>query len=285
MSQFFASGGQRIRASASASVLPMNIQSCFLLGLTGLISLQSKKLSGVFSSITVWKHQFFCSILQTFMDMHLLRKMVGSGGDMWGSYFSPDKDSLPPPRGYRELLTFGFTRIFQSTVGLSCRSRRKRPGNSGAQLTQVQIFEALVAAKLQAFLSLFWGYCEEQQLYPCPRFPSPPRFCNISMLPAPSTPQEGLRNSSIASHPMKRPVFAATPIRSHGFAQLHLEKKKKKIKMETFKEDNGYTMPCVQRPPSFKGRLLDFTCVSCAPHILLPALSFMSELQRFAGTH
>ena len=42
MSQFFASGGQSIRASASASVLPMNIQGQFPLGLTGLISLQSK---------------------------------------------------------------------------------------------------------------------------------------------------------------------------------------------------------------------------------------------------
>ena len=42
MSQFFASGGQRIGASASASVLPMNIQDCFPLGLTGLISLQSR---------------------------------------------------------------------------------------------------------------------------------------------------------------------------------------------------------------------------------------------------
>ena len=59
MSWFFASGGQSIGASASASVLPMNIQSWFPLGLTGLISLQSKGLSRVFSSTTVWKHQFF----------------------------------------------------------------------------------------------------------------------------------------------------------------------------------------------------------------------------------
>ena len=43
------------------SVLPMNIQGWFPLGLTGLISLQSKGLSGVFSSITIWKHQFFGS--------------------------------------------------------------------------------------------------------------------------------------------------------------------------------------------------------------------------------
>ena len=46
-------------ASASASVLPMNIQGWFPLGLTGLISLLSKALSKVFSNTTVWKHQFF----------------------------------------------------------------------------------------------------------------------------------------------------------------------------------------------------------------------------------
>ena len=57
-SQLFASGGQRIGASTSASVLLMNIQGWFLLGLTGLISLLSKGLSRVFSSTTVWKHQF-----------------------------------------------------------------------------------------------------------------------------------------------------------------------------------------------------------------------------------
>ena len=58
-SQLFISGGQNIGASASASVLPVNIQGWFPLGLTGLISLQSKGLSRVFSSITIWKHQFF----------------------------------------------------------------------------------------------------------------------------------------------------------------------------------------------------------------------------------
>ena len=48
-----------IGISASASVLPMNTQGWFPLGLTDLISLQSKGLSRVFSSITIWKHQFF----------------------------------------------------------------------------------------------------------------------------------------------------------------------------------------------------------------------------------
>ena len=57
-SQLFASGGQSIGVWASASVLPMNIQDWFPLGLTGLI-LQSKGLSRVFSNTTVQKHQFF----------------------------------------------------------------------------------------------------------------------------------------------------------------------------------------------------------------------------------
>ena len=59
MSQLFASGSQSIGASASISVLLMNIQGWFPLGLTGLISLLSKGFSGVFSSTTIWKHQFF----------------------------------------------------------------------------------------------------------------------------------------------------------------------------------------------------------------------------------
>ena len=53
------SGGQKVGASASASVPPMNIQNWFPLELTGLISLQSKGLSRVFANTTVQKHQFF----------------------------------------------------------------------------------------------------------------------------------------------------------------------------------------------------------------------------------
>ena len=56
MSRFIASGGQSIRVSASAWVLPMNVQDWFPLGLTGWISLQSKGLSRVFSNTTVQKH-------------------------------------------------------------------------------------------------------------------------------------------------------------------------------------------------------------------------------------
>ena len=64
MRKFFISCGQRIGASASASVLPMNITGWFSLGLTGLTSFQSKEPSGVFSNIKkhhfdVQKHQFF----------------------------------------------------------------------------------------------------------------------------------------------------------------------------------------------------------------------------------
>ena len=63
MSQFFTSGCQSIGVSASASVLPINIQDWFPLGLSGLISLQSKGLSRIFSNTAVQKHQFFSSPL------------------------------------------------------------------------------------------------------------------------------------------------------------------------------------------------------------------------------
>ena len=59
VSQLFPSSGKSIGDSASASVLPMNIQDWFPLGLTSWISLQSKGLSRIFSNTTVQKHQFF----------------------------------------------------------------------------------------------------------------------------------------------------------------------------------------------------------------------------------
>ena len=68
MSQLFASGGQSI--GASASVLPMNIQDWFPLGLTGLI-LWSKGLSRVFSRASVQKHQFFGTQLSLCSNSHI----------------------------------------------------------------------------------------------------------------------------------------------------------------------------------------------------------------------
>ena len=59
MNQLFTSDGQSIRGSALVSVIPMSIQGWFPLGLTGLISLQSKGLSRVFCSTTIQKHKFF----------------------------------------------------------------------------------------------------------------------------------------------------------------------------------------------------------------------------------
>jgi len=70
MSQLFTSGGQSIGVSASASVLPMNIQGGFPLGWTGLISLLSKRLSRVFSSTTIRKHQFFSAQLSLYSPIH-----------------------------------------------------------------------------------------------------------------------------------------------------------------------------------------------------------------------
>ena len=69
MSQFFMSGGQNI--GASASILPVNIQDWFPLGLTGLVSLQSRGLPRVFSNTTVQKHQFFDTHLSLQSNSHI----------------------------------------------------------------------------------------------------------------------------------------------------------------------------------------------------------------------
>ena len=71
MNQFFTSDGQSIGASASASVLPVNIQDWFPLGWTGWISLQSKGLSRVFSKNTIQTHQFFGAQLSSQSNSHI----------------------------------------------------------------------------------------------------------------------------------------------------------------------------------------------------------------------
>ena len=80
MSQLFASGGQSIGASALASVLPMNIQGWFPLELTGLISLQSKGLSRVFSSTTIQKHQFFSIQPSLWFNFHICTWLLENHG-------------------------------------------------------------------------------------------------------------------------------------------------------------------------------------------------------------
>ena len=71
MSQFFSSAAQSIGVSALASVLLMNIQDWFTLGLTGWVSLQSKEFSRVFSNTTVQKHQFFATQPYLWSNSHI----------------------------------------------------------------------------------------------------------------------------------------------------------------------------------------------------------------------
>jgi len=71
ISRLFASGSQSIGASALASVFPMNIQGWFPWGLTGLISLQSRGLSRVFSNTTIQKHQFFSALPSLWSNSHI----------------------------------------------------------------------------------------------------------------------------------------------------------------------------------------------------------------------
>ena len=77
VSQFLASGGQSIRVSATASVLPVNTQGHFLLGLTALISLLSKGLVTVFSSATIQGHQLFGSHPSFWPSSHIPTWLLG----------------------------------------------------------------------------------------------------------------------------------------------------------------------------------------------------------------
>ena len=74
MSQLFVSGGQSV--VASASVLPVNIQSWFPITLIGLIALLSKGLSRVFSSTTIWNYQFFGVQPSLWSNSYILEKTV-----------------------------------------------------------------------------------------------------------------------------------------------------------------------------------------------------------------
>ena len=76
VSWLFTSDSQNIEASASPSVLSMNIKGWFPLGWTGLMSLQSKGLSRVFSSATVWKHQFFSTQPSLWSNSHLQTRLL-----------------------------------------------------------------------------------------------------------------------------------------------------------------------------------------------------------------
>ena len=131
MSQFFTLGGQSIRVSASASVLPMNIQDLFPLGWTGWISLQSKGFSRVFSNTTVQKHQFLrCSVLFCFLLLFLLSVLCLHY--FWKIIFtcqnigtSASASVLPMniqdlfPLGWTDWISLqskGFSRVFSNTI-------------------------------------------------------------------------------------------------------------------------------------------------------------------------
>ena len=76
LSWLFTSDGQSTGASALASVLPMNIQDLFPLGLTGLTFMQSKGLSRVFSNITIWKHQIFVTLPSLWSNSHICTRLL-----------------------------------------------------------------------------------------------------------------------------------------------------------------------------------------------------------------
>ena len=132
MSQFFTSGGQSIGVSASASVLPMNIQDWFPLGWTGWISLLSKALSRVFSNTTVQKHHFFGAQLSLYSNSHictwLLEIMALTGSYLEDLTGSPVM-ALSITWGCRPVLWQ--LRLSQWNVSLRARAHSSQGGDSG----------------------------------------------------------------------------------------------------------------------------------------------------------
>ena len=127
MSWFILSGGQSIGALASASVLPMNIEGWFPLGLIGLIFLQSKGLSRVFSSTTVWKHQFFGAQPSLWSSSHICNYWKDHSFDY--VEFCQQSDALlfnTLPRVARAFLNTHHVLLPWATWAMSGTNRQKR---------------------------------------------------------------------------------------------------------------------------------------------------------------
>ena len=170
ISQLFASGGQNIGASASASVLPLNIQDWFPVGLTGLISLKFKGLSRVFYSTTVRKHQLetilFISttyILQSH-SKNWIRRILNhfSKGNRGSSYCEPLVTFLSINQ-YKNCFCIDIV-LFYVCFCL------KTPLNIIRRFSRVRLFATLGTVSWQAPLSM--GFPRQEYWSELP-FPSP----------------------------------------------------------------------------------------------------------------
>ena len=118
MSLLFESGGQSIGASASAIVLPVNIQGSFPLGLTGWISLQSKGLSRVFSSTTIQNYQFF-SIQPSLWSSSYIRTFPLSLDISSESFSTEESRKLSPIDQSEKVLCYPWDMAFRSFFSYS----------------------------------------------------------------------------------------------------------------------------------------------------------------------
>ena len=165
MSQLFASGGQSIGASVSASVLPMNIQGWFPLGLTGLIFLLSKGLSRVFSSTTVWNSLAVSLLYDTILTYTVVVQSL---------FVTPMDSSTPdfPVLHYiRSLLKLMSTELVMPSNHLisiipfsSCPQSFPAPGSfptnqlftSGGQSIGTSASESVLPMNIQGWFPLGW---------------------------------------------------------------------------------------------------------------------------------
>ena len=153
MGEFFASGGQSIEVSASASVLPMNIQGWFPLGLTSWISLQSKGLSRVFSNTTVQKHWFFGPLDFTFLtEAENIKKR-------WQEYTEElyNKD-LHDPDNHDDVITNLEPDILECEVkwALESITTKKASGGDGAPVELFQILKDDALKVLHSICQQVW---------------------------------------------------------------------------------------------------------------------------------
>ena len=130
----FASGSQSIGASASASVLPMNIQDWFPLEWTGWIPLQSKGLSRVFSNTTVQKHQFFYLIIGLynlifFLPYNIVLVLPYINMHLpWVYTCSLSWTPVPPPSHRQSRFDAGYRKLGAGALGWQRDGRGKEVG-------------------------------------------------------------------------------------------------------------------------------------------------------------
>ena len=138
VSHFSVSSGQSTGASDSASVLPMNVQGWFLLGLTSFISLESRGLSRVFSNTTVQNHQFFCTQLSLLSNSHIYTWLLERPSVQFSHFFDPMDCSTPGFPVHHQLPELSQTHVHRVSDAIQLSHPLSSPSPPALNLSQHQ---------------------------------------------------------------------------------------------------------------------------------------------------